>query len=70
MAKGIATRPWRGLGTICAAVAEELSPEIVNNPREFQRTLDQRFPEMPEPRTSRRVTNGRTDARRPGRASQ
>ena len=48
MAKGIATRSSRGHRTICVPISEELYPQIVNDPQEFRRTLDERFREMPE----------------------
>lgn len=48
MAKGIATRSSRGHRTICVPISEELYPQIVSDPREFRRTLDERFREMPE----------------------
>ena len=48
MAKGIATRSSRGHRTICVPISEELYPQIVSDPQEFRRTLDERFRVMPE----------------------
>ena len=48
MAKGIATRSSRGHRTICVPISEELYPQIVNDPQEFRRTLDECFRQMPE----------------------
>lgn len=48
MAKGIATRSSRGHRTICVPLSEELYPPIVTDPREFRRTLDACFRQMPE----------------------
>jgi len=48
MATGIATRSSRGHRTICVPISEELYPQIVNDPQEFRRNLDERFREMPE----------------------
>jgi hypothetical protein len=48
MAKGIATRSSRGHRTICVPISEEAYPQIVNDPQQFRRTLDECFRQMPE----------------------
>lgn len=48
MAQGITTRSSRGHRTICLPISEERYPEIVNDPQEFRRTLDECFRQMPE----------------------
>jgi hypothetical protein len=48
MAKGTATRSSRGHRTICLPIAEETYPQIVNDPGEFRRTIDDCFRRMPE----------------------
>ena len=48
MANGVATRSSRGHRTICVPISEELYPQIVNDPQEFRRTLDECFRQMPE----------------------
>jgi hypothetical protein len=48
MAKGSATRSSRGHRTICVPISEELYTQIVNDPQEFRRTLDECFRQHPE----------------------
>jgi hypothetical protein len=47
MAKGNATRSSRWNRTICVPISEERYPQIVNDPQEFRRTLDECFRQMP-----------------------
>jgi hypothetical protein len=48
MAKGIATRSLRGHRTICVPISEEAYLQIVNDPSEFRRTIDDCFRTTPE----------------------
>lgn len=48
MAQGIATRSSRGHRTICLPIKEEDYLRIVNDPKSFRRTIDDRFRETPE----------------------
>ena len=48
MAKGIATRSSRGHRTICVPISEEAYAQVVNDPQQFRRTLDECFRQMPE----------------------
>jgi hypothetical protein len=48
MAGGIATRSSRGHRTICLPIPEETYQQIVDDPREFRRTLDDLFRRVPE----------------------
>jgi hypothetical protein len=48
MAKGNATRSSRGHRTICVPISEETYSQIVNDPQQFRRTLDECFRQMPE----------------------
>src|SRR5512135_1177368 len=48
MAEAIATRSSRGHRTICLPIAEEAYRQIVNDPVEFRRTIDDCFRRMPE----------------------
>jgi hypothetical protein len=47
MAKRNATRSSRLNRTICVPISEERYPQIVNDPQEFRRTLDECFRQMP-----------------------
>jgi hypothetical protein len=48
MAKAIATRSSRGNRTICVPIPEEVYSQVVNDPQQFRRTLDECFRQMPE----------------------
>jgi hypothetical protein len=48
MTKGDATRSSRGRRTICVPISEERYLQIINDPQEFRRTLDELFRQMPE----------------------
>ncbi len=48
MAQGIATRSSRGHRTICLPIKEEDYLRIVNDPKTFRRTIDDRFRQTPE----------------------
>ncbi len=48
VAQGIATRSSRGHRTICLPIKEEDYLRIVNDPKSFLRTIDDRFRETPE----------------------
>jgi hypothetical protein len=48
MAEGIATRSSRGHRTICLPISEEAYSQIVNDPAEFRRAIDDCFRRMPE----------------------
>ena len=48
MAEAIATRSSRGHRTICLPIAEEAYRQIVNDPVEFRRTIEDCFRRMPE----------------------
>jgi hypothetical protein len=48
MAEGTATRSSRRHRTICLPLSEEAYPQIVNDPSEFRRTIDDCFRRMPE----------------------
>ena len=48
MAEAIATRSSRGHRTICLSIAEEAYRQIVNDPVEFRRTIEDCFRRMPE----------------------
>lgn len=48
MAEGTATRSSRGHRTICLPIPEETYPQLVNDPAEFRRTIDDCFQRMPE----------------------
>ena len=48
MAEAIATRSSRGHRTICLPIAEEAYQQIVNDPVEFRRTIEDCFRRMPE----------------------
>ena len=48
MTNGNATRSSRGQRTICVPISEERYLQIINDPREFRRTLDELFRQMPE----------------------
>ncbi len=48
MAEGTATRSSRGHRTLCLPIAEGAYRRIVHDPREFRRTLDDVFRQMPE----------------------
>jgi hypothetical protein len=48
MAEGTATRSPRQHRTICLPISEEAYPQIVNDPSEFRRTIDDCFRRMPE----------------------
>ena len=48
MAEAIATRSSRGHRTIGLPIAEEADQQIVNDPVEFQRTIEECFRRMPE----------------------
>ncbi|HSB78906.1 MAG TPA: hypothetical protein VLM91_08970 [Candidatus Methylomirabilis sp.] len=48
MAEGTATRSSRRHRTICLPISDEAYPQIVNDPSEFRRTIDDCFRRMPE----------------------
>jgi hypothetical protein len=48
MAEGTATRSSRRHRTICLPISEEAYPQLVNDPSEFRRTIDDCFRRMPE----------------------
>src|SRR5258708_40173976 len=48
MAEAIATRSPRGHRAICSPIGEEAYCQIVNDPVEFRRTIDDCFRQMPE----------------------
>ena len=48
MAQEIATRSSRGHRTLCVPISEETYSQIVNDPQQFRRTLDECFRKMPE----------------------
>jgi hypothetical protein len=48
MAKGIATRSSRGHRTLCVPISEEAYAQIVSDPQQFRRSLDECFRQMPE----------------------
>lgn len=48
MANGNATGSSRGHRTICVPISEECYRQIVNDPRDFRRTLDECFRQLPE----------------------
>ena len=48
MVEAIATQSSRGYCTICLPIAEEAYRQIVNDPVEFRRTIEDCFRRMPE----------------------
>ena len=48
MAQGNATRSSRGHRTICVPVSEEAYRQVVSDPREFRRTIDECYRRSPE----------------------
>jgi hypothetical protein len=69
MAEGTATRSPRGHRTICLPIAEEAYPQIVDDPSEFRRAIDNWFRRMPELFPANfahgyRLKDGRSSAKR------
>jgi len=48
MAEGVATQSSRGHRTICLPIAEEVYPQVVNDPAAFRRWLDDCYQRTPE----------------------
>ena len=73
MAELVATRASRGHRTLCLPFAEEAYLQIIHDPAEFRRAIDERFRTMPRvgsPPTSATDTGSRTTGSRPSSRSR